>query len=136
MPSWGPPGAPGSYWLTFSSLRAYADIRTQDPKQDQLWIAGIDPSLDDPGYAAFWAPFQNLGQGNHRAFWTPTVSAPACCGAACGGDPCAERETCGDGLDDDCDCVIDDCSLEICDNGVDDDGDGKSDKMDLACGGP
>ena len=136
MPTWGPLGAAGTYWLSFSSLRAYSDVRLQDPKQDQLWIAGLDPSLEDPGYAAFWAPFQNVGQGNHRAFWTPVVSAPPCCGAACGGDTCAAVETCGDGLDNDCDCVVDDCSLEICDNGMDDDGDGKSDKMDLACTPP
>jgi hypothetical protein len=136
MPTWGPLGKAGTYWLTFSSLRAYSDVRPQDAKQDQLWIAGLDPNLDDPGYAAFWAPFQNLGQGNHRAFWTPVAPEASCCGAACRGDPCAERETCDDGLDDDCDCVVDDCSVEVCDNGVDDDGDGKSDKMDLTCAGP
>jgi Tol biopolymer transport system component len=132
MPTWAPSDPDGSYWLVFSSLRAYADVRPQDPKQDQLWLAGIDPTLDDPGFAALWAPFQNLGQGNHRAFWTPSA-APA---NPCGATTCAPRETCDNGVDDDCDCVVDDCSQEICDDGIDNDGDGKTDKMDLACSGP
>jgi hypothetical protein len=131
MPTWASSDPAGSYWLVFSSLRAYADVRPQDPKQDQLWIAGIDPTLDDPGFAAFWAPFQNLGQGNHRAFWTPSTAGGNDCGTAC-----APRETCNNGVDDDCDCVIDDCSEELCDDGIDNDGDGKTDKMDLACAGP
>jgi hypothetical protein len=132
MPTWAPSDPAGPYCLVFSSLRAYADVRPQDPKQDQLWLAGIDPTLDDPGFAAFWAPFQNLGQGNHRAFWTPPSAAQEnTCGTSC-----AARETCDNGVDDDCDCVIDDCSREICDDGSDNDGDGKTDKMDLACSGP
>ena len=132
MPTWAPSDPGGTYWLVFSSLRTYADLRPQDPKQDQLWIAGIDPTLDDPSFAAFWAPFQNLGQGNHRAFWTPASTAsPASCGTTC-----AAHEICGNGIDDDCDCVIDDCSQEICDDGLDNDGDGYTDKMDLACSGP
>jgi hypothetical protein len=129
MPTWGPEMANGRYWLTFSSLRAYSDLRPADPKRDQLWIAGIDPSLDDPGYAAFWAPFQSMAQGNHRAFWIPVAESRSCST----GDTCAERELCDNGLDDDCDCVIDDCSEELCDDGVDNDGDGKKDEMDLAC---
>jgi hypothetical protein len=129
MPTWGPLAADGTYWLSFSSLRAYAGLRPADPKQDQLWLAGIDPSLDDPGYAAFWVPFQELGQGNHRAFWTPFVTSHSCSTP----DSCADREICNNGIDDDCDCVIDDCSQEICDDGIDNDGDGKIDKMDLAC---
>lgn len=132
MPTWAPSDPAGDYWLVFSSLRAYADVRPQDPKQDQLWIAALDPALDDPGFAAFWAPFQNLGQGNHRAFWTPGSGADA---NGCG-TTCAARETCDNGIDDDCDCVIDDCSQEICNDGSDNDGDGKTDKMDLACAGP
>ncbi|HTQ03079.1 MAG TPA: hypothetical protein VMI54_04455 [Polyangiaceae bacterium] len=131
MPTWAPSDPAGTYWLAFSSLRAYADVRPQDPKQDQLWIAGIDPTLPDPGFSAFWAPFQNIGQGNHRAFWTPgEPPVDTDCGTTC-----AAREICGNGIDDDCDCVVDDCSQEICDNGIDDDGDGKIDMMDLACAG-
>jgi Tol biopolymer transport system component len=150
MPTWAPSTEPGQFWLAFSSLRAYAELRPQDPKQEQLWIAGIDPALDDPGFAAFWAPFQSLAQGNHRAVWTPAPPDAACgCVERCanGTDDdcdgrldeddcvtgCADREICGDGIDNDCDCVVDDCSQEICDDGIDNDGDGKSDKMDVAC---
>jgi TolB protein len=129
MPSWGPISADGTYWLSFSSLRAYAELRPTDPKRDQLWIAGIDPTLDDPGYAAFWAPFQEIAHGNHRAFWTPLVASRSCATSG----PCADREICDNGIDDDCDCVIDDCSQEICDDGIDNDGDGKIDKMDPDC---
>jgi len=129
MPTWAPTDPSGTYWLTFSSLRAYADLRPQDPKQDQLWVAGIDATLADPGFAAFWAPFQSLDQGNHRAFWTPASGASLdLCGTTC-----APAEICDNGIDDDCDCVVDDCSREICDDGIDNDGDGKTDKMDLAC---
>lgn len=131
MPTWAPSAADGTYWLVFSSLRAYSDVRPEDAKQDQLWLAGIDPTLDDPGFAAFWAPFQDLGQGNHRAFWTTAAATEPDCGTTC-----APRETCDNGVDDDCDCVIDDCSEELCDDGIDNDGDGKTDKMDLACAGP
>lgn len=150
MPTFlGPLGTDGTYWLSFSSLRAYADVRPADPKQDQLWIAGIDPSLDDVSFAAFWAPFQNLGQGNHRAFLAgaegPTCSCLERCANGrdddCDGEvdeldcaaSCAAREICGNALDDDCDCVVDDCSNENCDDGSDNDGDGKADKMDAAC---
>jgi hypothetical protein len=150
MPTWGPALPGGPFWLSFSSLRAYADVRAPSIKQDQLWIAAIDPTLDDPGFAAFWAPFQNLGHGNHRAQWAPaTESACGCveeCGDAIDNDcdgsidesdctTCAEVETCENGLDDDCDCVVDDCSEEVCGDGVDNDGDGKDDRMDLVCKG-
>ena len=129
MPTWAPaPG--GTYWLAFSSLRAYSDLRPADAKKDQLWIAAIDPTQSDPSFAAFWAPFQSLDQGNHRAFFTPATKLTHC------GDTCSAHETCGDGVDNDCDCVVDDCSQEICDNGIDDDGDGRVDKADPACPAP
>jgi hypothetical protein len=70
MPTWAPSSKPGVFWLAFSSLREYAKLRPRDAKNDQVWIAAIDPSLADPGYAAFWAPFQTMDAGNHRAFWT------------------------------------------------------------------
>jgi hypothetical protein len=137
MPTWGPLTATGTYWLAFSSLRAYSDLRPADAKQDQLFVSGLDPSLDDPGFAAWWAPFQSMGQGNHRAFFTPTAPDRACAVAMRAADQsCSELEICDNGRDDDCDCVVDDCSREICDDGVDNDGDGKTDKMDLACAGP
>jgi hypothetical protein len=150
MPTWAPSTESGRYWLAFSSLRAYSDERPQDAKRDQLWIAGLEPTLADPGYAAFWAPFQSISQGNHRAFWTPVVPAHACgclehCADGvdndCDGQTdeadcranCSASEVCDDGVDDDCDCVVDDCSVEVCGDGIDNDGDGHDDKMDLAC---
>lgn len=150
MPTWAPSPPNGPFWLSFSSLRAYADVRPPSIKQDQLWLAAIDPALDDPGYAAFWAPFQNLGQGNHRAQWAPGTESTCGCVEECGDGvdndcdgtvdeadcaTCAERETCDNGVDDDCDCIVDDCSEEICGDGIDNDGDGKDDKMDLVCKG-
>jgi hypothetical protein len=148
MPTWGPWVPGGPFWLAFSSLRAYSDVRPASVKQDQLWIAAIDPTLDDPGYAAFWAPFQSLAQGNHRAQWAPSTEGVCGCVEQCGDGvdndcdgsvdesdcaTCTEREICDDGIDNDCDCVVDDCSEEVCDDGVDNDGDGKDDKMDLVC---
>jgi TolB protein len=76
MPSWAPSTRSGVLWLAFSSLREYASLRLRDPKADQIWIAAIDPSLADPSYAAFWAPFQDMGAGNHRAFWTRAANGP------------------------------------------------------------
>jgi hypothetical protein len=151
MPVWAGSNADGSYWLSFSSLRAYGELRPKDKKVDQIWLAAVDPTLDDPGYAAFWAPFQSLDQGNHRAFWTESQSDPACacsdrCDDAidndCDGEvdeadcasDCGAREVCGDGVDNDCNCSIDDCALtEECADGVDNDGDGLADGDDPVC---
>jgi hypothetical protein len=150
MPTWAPSTTAGLYWLSFSSLRAYSDQRPADLKLDQLWLAAIDPTKEDPGFAALWAPFQSIAHGNHRAIWTPEREDAFCgCVELCadGRDndcdgvadetdcvgSCLEREICANEVDDDCDCVVDDCSSETCDDGVDNDGDGKSDKMDPAC---
>ncbi|HEY3496859.1 MAG TPA: MopE-related protein [Polyangiaceae bacterium] len=149
MPTWAPSTKPGTFWIAFSSLRAYSIVREQDPKEDQIWIAAIDPALEDPAYAAFWAPFQNIDDGNHRAFWTHSDEDRQCgCQDACGDgldndcdgaadeDDCAvceAAEVCGDGIDNDCDCVVDECSGEICGDGIDNDGDGQADSADSAC---
>jgi hypothetical protein len=72
MPTWAPNTGGGPFWLAFSSIRAYGTVREPDKKKDQIWIAAIDPKLDDdPGYPAFWAPFQSTEQGNHRALLDP-----------------------------------------------------------------
>jgi hypothetical protein len=92
MPTWAPATAPGLFWLTFSSLRPYASLRPLDKKSDQIWVAAIDPCLEDPSYAAFWAPFQSLDHSNHRAFWARSP-----------GDTCSPVELCGDRIDNDCD---------------------------------
>jgi hypothetical protein len=152
MPRWAPSTEPGTFWVAFSSLRAYATLRAQDDKEDQIWIAAIDPEMEpDPSYAAFWAPFQNIEDGNHRAFWTvseeDTDTLCKCvdvCGDGidndCDGEAdeagcsvCQATEICGDGIDNNCNCVIDECTGEICDDGIDNDGDGNIDSADPAC---
>jgi hypothetical protein len=149
MPTWAPSTRPGIFWLAFSSLREYSVVRPQDEKEDQIWIAAIDPTLDDPGYSAFWAPFQNIDHGNHRAFWTHADEDTQCgcydvCDDGLDNDcngtadesacvECAASEICGDGIDNDCNCVTDDCSDEICGDGIDNDGDGLTDDQDPTC---
>ena len=150
MPSWAPATRPGVFWLAFSSLRAYASLRAADPKQDQIWVAAVDLAAEDPGFSAFWAPFQSLDHGNHRAFWTHSGEDRQCgCVEVCGDDvdndcdgvadeadcqsSCAQHEICGDGIDNDCDCVVDGCSQEICDDGIDNDGDDLADALDPSC---
>lgn len=153
MPTWAPSTKPGIFWIAYSSLRAYATLRPQDDKEDQIWIAAIDPTLStDKSYSGFWAPFQSIEEGNHRAFWTVSDTDTQClCVDICGdnldndcngvADPsdcveCGPKEICGNGIDDDCDCVVDECNDEICDNGIDDDGDGLVDENDPSCQGP
>ena len=149
MPTWAPSTNPGIFWLAFSSLRAYGTLRPQDAKTDQIWIAAIDPSQNDPGYTGFWAPFQSLSEGNHRAFWTHSSDDTQCkCVDICDDDldndcngvadeascsTCQPNEICGDGIDNNCDCVIDNCNVEVCGNGIDDDGDGLTDNEDPTC---
>ncbi|HKO47831.1 MAG TPA: hypothetical protein VJV79_08910 [Polyangiaceae bacterium] len=149
MPTWAPSTNPGIFWLAFSSLRAYGTLRAQDPKSDQIWIAAIDPSRSDPSYSGFWAPFQTLNEGNHRAFWTHSTDDTQCkCVETCADNldndcdgvadeadcsTCGSVEICGDGIDNNCDCVVDNCNVEDCGNGSDDDGDGLIDGEDPVC---
>lgn len=153
MPTWAPSTRPGLFWLAFSSVRAYATVREQDEKKDQIWLAAIDVKRQDPSYSAFWAPFQNIAHGNHRAFWTHSEDDRQChCSDVCGDGidndcdgtadeadclaSCADREVCGDGIDNDCNCVVDDCSVERCDDGIDNDGDDLADAEDPSCAPP
>jgi hypothetical protein len=46
---------------------------------------------------------------------------------------CEATEICGDGIDNDCNCVIDNCNDEICGDGIDNDGDGLTDDEDPTC---
>lgn len=152
MPTWAPSTRQGTFWLAFSSVRAYSVVRPRDDKEDQIWIAAVDPTAADPSFSAFWAPFQSIDEGNHRAFWTHASEDTQCrcvdvCGDALDNDcdgtadeqdcsVCGDQEICGDGVDNDCDCVIDECTDEICDDGIDNDGDGRIDRDDPLCGDP
>ncbi len=152
MPRWAPSTLPGTFWLAFSSLRAYATLRPQDGKEDQIWIAAVDPAASgDVSYAAFWAPFQSIEDGNHRAFWTVSEEdrqQQCLCVDICGDgidnncngtadettcSECGPVEICDDGIDNNCNCVVDECVQEICDDGIDNDGDGLVDGADPSC---
>ena len=152
MPRWAPSTLPGTFWLAFSSLRAYASLRPQDDKEDQIWIAAVDPAANgDTSYAAFWAPFQSIEDGNHRAFWTVSDEdrqQQCLCVDICGDGidndcdgpadeagciECGPVEICDDGIDNNCNCVVDECVQEICDDGIDNDGDGLIDGADSSC---
>jgi dipeptidyl aminopeptidase/acylaminoacyl peptidase len=152
MPRWAPSTRPGTFWLAFSSLRAYASLRQQDGKEDQIWIAAIDPAESgDASYPAFWAPFQSIEDGNHRAFWTVSDEdreRQCLCVDVCGDGidnncngtsdeaqciNCGPVEICDDGIDNNCNCVVDECVDEICDDGIDNDGDELIDGADPSC---
>jgi Tol biopolymer transport system component len=152
MPTWAPSTKPGTFWLAFSSLRAYSVVRPADDKEDQIWITAIEPGAEDPSFSGFWAPFQSIEEGNHRAFWTHASDDTQCrcvdvCGDSLDNDcdgtadedscsVCEAEEICGDGLDNDCDCVVDDCNDEVCDDEIDNDGDGNIDRADPECQDP
>lgn len=46
---------------------------------------------------------------------------------------CQAAEVCGDDVDNDCDCAVDECIEEICDDGIDNDLDGLTDFDDGDC---
>lgn len=127
MPTWAPMNAQGTYWLAFSSLRAYADVRPPDDKEDQLWAAALDPAklgtAEDASFAAFWMPFQQIDEGNHRVFWVVNTE-----------EECpSETELCDDDLDNDCDGEVDEVGCcapeaEVCGDNMDNDCDGAIDE--------
>jgi hypothetical protein len=94
FPKWSPFVFRGStefssrlLWLTFSSTRSYG-LRPAPPSSNPgesargtlVWMAAIDPDRattgDDPSFAAFALPFQDLTTSNHIAQWTTAVVSP------------------------------------------------------------
>lgn len=81
-------------WVTFSSRRAYG-LRLAKDAQVQLWMTAIDPAKAkagiDPGYPAFWLPFQDIASGNHIAQWVTKVERKPCTSdTECPGEVCKD----------------------------------------------
>jgi hypothetical protein len=82
-------------WLTFSSRREYGwrSVGCGDSGRcAQVWMVAFDvekalAGVEDPSYAAFWLPFQDIATGNHIAQWVPTVVRT----------PCENQGECGPG---------------------------------------
>lgn len=103
MPTWAPPG--DLDWVAFNSQRPYGVVYPTGGTQ-QIWVAAIDRSkvgqrqadggLVDPSYPAFRFAFQDLGENNHRAFWTLDVRVEQDAGVQCvaQGQACTANSTC------------------------------------------
>jgi TolB protein len=85
MPSWAPccgdsGGSGGSggnvAWLAFRSTRPYGAIMPRGDRP-QIWVAGIDlMQVDDPSFAAFWLPSQDVRVINNNPIWSVATTAP------------------------------------------------------------
>lgn len=88
-------------WFTFSSRRPYGHQSvgcSGGGTCAQVWMAAFDvekalAGAEDPSYAAFRLPFQDIATGNHIAQWVPTVVRTPCDD---GGD-CGPGEICTGG---------------------------------------
>jgi hypothetical protein len=81
-------------WFTFSSRRPYGyqSVACESGNCAQVWMAAIDvekalAGVEDPSYAAFRLPFQDIATGNHIAQWVPTIVRT----------PCDDQSDCGPG---------------------------------------
>lgn len=88
-------------WLTFSSRRDYG-LRLKNSQMSegraQVWMVGFDPAKaaagEDPSFAAFWLPFQDINSSNHIAQWVEEVHRQDCETTG----ECATGEFCEDGI--------------------------------------
>jgi hypothetical protein len=139
LPTWANASDYSLAFLVFSSTRDYGDVFV-DAKRDQLWASAIDLSAlaagSDPSSPAFWLPFQDPLEDNHRALWSTNTSCLPSAEVCDGRDDDCDRkvdesccdpspEDCGDTLDNDCDGVVNEgcgcAEFEVCGNGQDDD---------------
>jgi WD40-like Beta Propeller Repeat len=70
-------------WLTVSSIRQYglrkppAGAGSESASSTLIWMVGFDPTAvaqgQDPSFAAFCLPFQDITTSNHIAQWTQEV---------------------------------------------------------------
>jgi hypothetical protein len=93
-PSYGPEG------------ESYQDFPA-NCQQPQVWMAAINLSTaefagDDPSFAAFWLPFQDIKSHNHTAQWTttdkPTLPPDGGACIATGQDCTSSPNSCCDGV--------------------------------------
>lgn len=71
-PRWGPVPDDDVLWLAFASTRDYGSLSTDQTAH--IWVTAIDTKLaeegKDPSFPAFWLVQQQVGGGNHAAWWS------------------------------------------------------------------
>jgi hypothetical protein len=106
-PVMAPLPAGGYFWVVFNSRRTYGNMLTAGPESvKQLWIAAIKTSAapgEDPSFAAFWLPGQDLNTLNLRGFWAldpcksngnSCTDGSECCTGVCVDGVCGETTGC------------------------------------------
>lgn len=75
VPTVSPVAAGGYFWVFFTSLRSYGNVKVAggfaDSSLKKIWVTAIDvgaPAGTDPSHPAFYFPAQELESGNIRAF--------------------------------------------------------------------